>query len=163
MNLKIDPKGLPPEGLHLEGSAPASIFDLAEDDPAKACGPLTWQLDILRDGDDLIVTGAIAALFELQCVRCTEKFQHQISLGDYQQVIPLENEMPVDLTTWLREDILLALPIHPHCDTGNVTPRECPAEGRFDPVTDHTRGQPEQADNRDLWKALDQLPNLNRK
>lgn len=163
MNLKIDPRGLPPEGLHLEGSAPSSIFALAENDPAKAIGPLTWQLDVVRDGEDLIVSGTVTATFELECGRCAERFQHRVALENYQQAIPIENEMPTDLTIWLREDILLALPIHPRCETGNVTPRACPAEGRFDPATDHTSGHPEQADTRDVWKALDQLPNLKRK
>ena len=75
--------------------------------------------------------------------------------------VPVENGRAIDLTTWLREDILLALPTHPRCESGNVTQRQCPAEGRFDTATDIPRDEPLEED-RDVWKALDQLDNLKR-
>ena len=74
--------------------------------------------------------------------------------------VPVENEAPIDLTTSLREDILLALPTHPRCESGNVTPRECPAEGRFDPGQDASGD--ESATGGKAWEALDQLKNLKR-
>ncbi len=162
MNMKIDPRGLPPEGLHLEGSLPPSVFELDASDPAKAISPLNWILDVIRDDDDLIVTGTVSATFELECGRCAERFQHRYTLDDYELDIPIENDHPIDLTTHLREDILLALPTHPRCETGNVTPRECPAEGRFDVSTDAPRDNPEQADDKHVWEALDKLSNLKR-
>lgn len=160
MNLKIDPRGLPPEGLHLEGKLPPSVFELPPDDPAKPVSPLDVSIDVIRDGDDIVVTGSLEATFGLQCGRCTEPFEYRVELPAYDLVIPIENEQPIDLTNWLREDILLALPTHPRCESGNVTPRECPAEGRFDTATDTPRGEPEQAENKNVWEALDQLSNL---
>ncbi|MFZ4767837.1 MAG: YceD family protein [Roseimicrobium sp.] len=162
MSLKIDPRGLPPEGLHLEGQLPPSVFDLATDDPVKPISQLVWSLDAIRDDGDLVVTGALEATFMLQCGRCAESFEHSVEIPDYELVITLENDQPIDLTTPLREDILLALPTHPRCETGNVNPRECPAEGRFDAVTDAPREDPEQADDSNVWKSLDQLSNLKR-
>lgn len=162
MNLKIDPRGLPPEGVHLEGHLPASVFELPEGDPVKPLSRMEWSIDVIRDEDDIVVTGSIGATFELECGRCTERFQQQIALDDYELVIPIENEHAMDLTTWLREDILLALPTHPRCENGNVTPRECPAEGRFEPATDAERGGSEDAGGSHVWEALDKLPNLKR-
>lgn len=162
MNLKIDPRGLPPEGLHLEGQLPPSVFELSADDPAKPASPLVLSLDVIRDEDDLVVTGSLGATFGLQCGRCTEPFEHRVELTDYDLVIPVENDHPIDLTNWLREDILLALPTHPRCETGNVTLRECPAEGRFDLATGTPRDEPEQAENSNVWEALDQLSNIKR-
>jgi hypothetical protein len=57
--------------------------------------------------------------------------------------------------------MLLALPTFPRCETGNVTPRRCPAEGRFDPATQTVRDAPQEEDA-EVWKALDQLENLKR-
>lgn len=163
MNLKIDPRGLPPEGLHLEGHLPPTIFDLSPDDAVKPLSHMEWAIDVIKDEDDLIVTGRVSATFELECGRCTERFQYCVDLDPYGLDVPIENDEPLDLTTWLREDILLALPTHPRCENGNVTPRECPAEGRFDPVADDPAGEePGNADGKKVWEALDQLSNLKR-
>lgn len=162
MNLRIEPRGLPPEGVHLEGHLPPAVFDLVGDDTVRPTGPLEWSLDVVRDDDDLVVTGNIGATFELECGRCAERFQQRISLEDYELLIPVENEHPIDLTTWLREDILLALPTHPRCENGNVTPRACPAEGRFDTAADAAGDGSGEADGSRVWEALDKLPNLKR-
>ncbi len=156
MELRIDPNTLPAEGLELEGSLPASVFALSENDQARPVSPLDYQLLVTKDDDGLLVTGTIAATFELECGRCTEPFQQRVEVTDYAQQIPLENGTP-DLTTWLREDILLALPTYPRCETGNVTPRECPAEGRFDASSED---EAPDAQGKNTWEALDQLTNL---
>lgn len=162
MLLKIDPRGMPPEGVHLEGHLPPSVFDLPPEDIVKPISHLEWNIDVIKDEDDIVVTGSIGATFELECGRCTERFQHRVALDDYQLDVPIENDDPLDLTTWLREDILLTLPTHPRCENGNVTPRECPAEGRFDPVADAEGEESGEADGSRVWEALDQLPNLKR-
>ena len=85
----------------------------------------------------------------------------RIDLPDHVLEVPLENGGAIDLTSWLREDMLLALPTFPRCETGNVTPRQCPAEGRFDPVTEIVTDAPQKEDV-EVWKVLDQLDNLKR-
>ncbi len=57
--------------------------------------------------------------------------------------------------------MLLALPTFPRCETGNVTPRQCPAEGRFESATGSVRDGPHEED-KEVRKALDQLDNLKR-
>jgi hypothetical protein len=65
MNLKIEPRGLPLNGLHLEGQLPVTVFDLGDKDSAKPVSSLDLNLDVTRDDDDLLVTGSLAATFEM--------------------------------------------------------------------------------------------------
>lgn len=162
MNLKIDPRGLPVDGLHFEGELGPGVFDLANNDQVQPTSPLALSLHVTRDDDDLVVSGGLAATFELTCGRCAEKFQHRLTLAPYESLVPIENGAPIDLTTWLREDMLLALPPHPRCENGNVTPRECPAEGRFDPDADAAEAESGDAAGSKAWEALDRLSNLKR-
>jgi uncharacterized protein len=161
MSLKIDPNGLPMDGLHLEGRLPAADFGLKPDDEVRPLSPLEYELDVTRDEDSLIVLGRITALFDLECGRCAERFQLRMDLPQYVLDVPVENGAVIDLTTWLIEDMLLALPTFPRCETGNVTPRQCPAEGRFESATGSVRDGPHEEDS-EVWKALDQLDNLKR-
>lgn len=158
--LRIDPSCLPADGLHVEGRLPASVFELPADDAMCAVSPLEYRLDITRDENDLIVLGSISAVFDLQCGRCAEMFPFRAEDMHYVLDVPVENEAPIDLTTSLREDILLTLPTHPRCESGNVTPRECPAEGRFDPG--QASGDESAGGDGKAWEALDQLKNLKR-
>ena len=160
MNLKVDPRNLPEEGIHLEGTLPASVFALSEADAVHAVSPLSYSLDVTRDEKDLFVTGTIGATFDVECGRCGERFQFRQEEPGYVLDVPLENEDAIDLTTWLREDILLALPTYPRCETGNVTPRRCPAEGRFEPAPESSGDEPHEETDATVWEALDKLDNL---
>ncbi len=159
MSLRIDPKGLPEEGLHIEGHLAPAVFGLKPDDEVRAVSHLEYDLNVTCDEDGLIVQGRIVATFDLACGRCAERFQLRMDLPAYALDVPFENAGAIDLTSWLREDMLLALPTFPRCEMGNVTPRECPAEGRFAPATEIVRDAPQEEDG-EVWKALDQLDNL---
>jgi len=161
MSLRIDPNGLPVDGLHIEGRLAPAVFGLKPEDAVRAVSPLEYDLTVTRDEDELIVLGRVAATFDLECGRCAGRFELRIDLPDHVLEVPLENGGAIDLTSWLREDMLLALPTFPRCETGNVTPRQCPAEGRFAPATETVRDAPQEEDT-EIWKALDQLDNLKR-
>ncbi len=150
----IDLHQLPAEGKHLHGRQPAEFFQLNAEDVV--AGPLDYDLQVIREGDSLHLEGRLEASFDLQCGRCLARFPYQVSLESYRAEVPVENDATIDLTETLREDILLALPNFPRCEDGNVEPRDCPAEGRFDsnPPADET-GLP--GAERGIWNALDQL------
>ena len=150
----IEIRNLPAEGVHREGTLPVAFFELAATDPVHPKSPLSYSLDIERDGKDLIVQGQVKATFSLECGRCAERFDYQLDLPDYLLEIPIENALTIDLTEPLREDILLALPSYPRCEDGNITPRACPAEGRFEEIP--SREPPPQKD-KGIWDALDKL------
>ena len=159
-HLVIDLQMLPPEGRHLSGQMQAAIFQLEKGGP-RAVSPLLYDLQIVREGDVLVAEGSISADFEMECVRCLEPFVHRISFDDYTAEEEIgENSAMVDLTERLRDDILLALPGHPHCDESELTTRPCPAAGRFLPASSYSPIHPEDADKEDrsrLWNALDRL------
>ncbi|MEZ0389131.1 MAG: DUF177 domain-containing protein [Verrucomicrobium sp.] len=162
MSLKIDPRSIPQEGLHVEGTLPVTIFALSEEDSVNPLSPLAYDLTVMRDENDLLIHGQIGATFELTCGRCAERYQTRMELQTYGLDVQLENEDPIDLTIYLREDILLALPTYPRCETGNVAPRDCPAEGKFNPETEPNGTELDEAADRNVWESLDQLNNLKR-
>jgi uncharacterized metal-binding protein YceD (DUF177 family) len=153
---QFDIRNLPVDGKQVTGTLPPSFFQLPETDLLKADTPLTYDLNIIRDDDDIIINGSVDVTFSLECGRCLERFQIQLDMSEYSAEQAIEKETTIDLTDLIREDILLALPNFPRCEDGNVDPRDCPAEGRFQ-VTESslTQEMPEAKDG--VWNALDQL------
>lgn len=153
----IDPRHLPADGKQITGTLPGTFFKLAEGDPVQVSSPLKYDLNVIRDGDDLIILGSLEAEFSLECGRCLERFPHQISLAAYQAEIPVEKEDITDLTDLIREDILLTLPNFPRCEDGNVQLRVCPAEGRFDTAEPSEAVTETPGNGGGVWDALDQI------
>ena len=75
---------------------------------------------------NLLVRGRVRLRLECECVRCLKPFCLPLDLRDFAVDLPLAGEDSsvtgdfVDLTSWVREDILLAFPQHPLCDAGCV-------------------------------------------
>ncbi len=53
---------------------------------------------------------------ELPCVSCLERFTYTIRVPDFALHIDLVGPETIDLTPFIREDLLLNLPAYPHCD-----------------------------------------------
>jgi uncharacterized metal-binding protein YceD (DUF177 family) len=49
-------------------------------------------------------------------VACLEKFEHEIKVPAFALHTELHGPENIDITPFLREDILLNLPPYPHCD-----------------------------------------------
>jgi uncharacterized protein len=161
-SLKIDLRRLPEEGVQLAGTEPESFFQLTGKEGITAIQPLEYELHAVKDDGDLVVTGRINGQFRVECGRCLQPVEIEVDLDPYEVEleIPREDET-MDLTEALREDILLALPSYPRCEDGNVEPRECPAEGRFDTAPEANGSSDEPTPSRDqhVWEVLDQLKN----
>ena len=155
--LTIDPRSIPAEGRRLTGTLPSGLFDLPESDPIRPAGGVEYTLHALRDDNDLIVTGRLRVPFTLECVRCLSPVDYVVELKDYSAEIPIENDQIINLTDWIREDILLALPSYPRCEDGNVLPRECSAEGDFEPGSADPADQAPTESASGAWDVLDQL------
>ena len=105
------------EGLHIEGEEPGENFlDLPPTDPVRAVGPISYALDVGTDQHAIWATGTAAMDVELECVRCLEKFIYPLEAPEFAAHVDLEDEETADLTPLVREDMILALPAHPHCD-----------------------------------------------
>ena len=113
--MKVHVSQIPVEGLHLEGEESASILDL-HDASIKPAGPIRYGIDVGLSGQGLFATGWLAVELEMQCVNCLNRFQYPLRLESFALQTELSGSETVDLTPFVREDIVLALPAHPHCD-----------------------------------------------
>jgi uncharacterized metal-binding protein YceD (DUF177 family) len=80
-----------------------------------------------------------------------------VELPDFALQVQLEETgggESIDLTPWVREDILLALPPYPKCDL--VGGKECLA--RF-PTTEFAPTGESPEEQNSIWSALDELEN----
>ena len=149
--MKVHLNQIPAEGLHIEGADKNAILDLKETD-IKPLGDVEYSLDVGLSDGGFFATGVVGIDLELECVSCLEKFRFPLRVHDFACQIELTSSETVDLTEPIREDILLALPPHPHCDWNGE--RVC--QGVFPRSKTDASEQP-LADTRDAWGALDQL------
>ena len=147
--MKVHVLQIPEEGKHYEGEEPSEVLEL-NGDRATAIGPIRYALDVGLSEGGLFATGTLTVPIECECVRCLEKFRRSLDVEDFACQVELEGKETVDLTEYLREDILLTLPAHPHCDWN--ADKVCKAEFRDAP----SEAEPLD-DHRDVWKGLDQL------
>jgi uncharacterized protein len=112
------------QSLNLEGCLPPHELELDRDDELLNWGgELTYRLEIRRVGDAIRLEGSLDVDLACQCARCLRAFRQHLCLKPWALEIPLVGEESVavrgdvvDLTPFLREDIVLALPQHPLCD-----------------------------------------------
>ena len=154
--MKVHIQQIPPGGLHLEGEEPSSVLEL-HDENTRPTGPIAYSLDVGLSGGGLFATGTLTIPMELQCVSCLERFPFTLKVADFACQVELTGAETVDLTEYLREDILLTLPPHPHCDWSGE--RDCPGAFRkeSETVNDALSDTRDDGDTRKVWGALDQL------
>jgi uncharacterized protein len=123
MPLAVNLRHLEADDVDLEGELPAAELDLdLNDEVIKPVRPLSYKLHVQSLETSLLVQGSLRFILDCECVRCLKPFDFLIELTDWACHIPLEGEEAapvvndsVDLTPYIREDILLAFPQHPLC------------------------------------------------
>ena len=148
--MKVHLKQIPPEGLHLEGEGDCLIPDL-EADGVRCAGPLQYKLDVGVADGALWANGSLSQPVELSCVACLEKFVHEIKVPAFAIHTDLHGPETVDLSPFMREDILLNLSPHPRCDREG---RVC--KGTKPPHTGTVQDEPAAKLQHD-WGELDKL------
>jgi uncharacterized protein len=150
--MKVHLNQIPDEGLHLEGEETRDILELPPAENIKLLAPVRYSLDVGISGGGLWAAGEVSADLEMQCVRCLEHFPHTVHVPDVALQVELPSTETVDLTPHLREDILLALPDYPRCDSSGE--RVCPGPRKVAAAqTDEdAAGRPPSA-----WETLDQI------
>jgi uncharacterized metal-binding protein YceD (DUF177 family) len=155
--MKVHLNQIPDHGLHVEGTEKSSILDV-HDESVQSVSDVRYSLDLGVSEGGLFATGKLEADLELECVACLEQFQYPLRVPDFACQIELTGSETVDLTEAVREDILLALPPHPHCDWDGE--RVCKgALYRLKTETAHESLSDSQdsGGTHDVWGALDQL------
>jgi uncharacterized protein len=125
MSLKINLRHLEEHGVQLKDELPVAELELGvNDELIRAEKPLRYDLTVELLHDALLVQGSLALPLDCECGRCLKKFKLELELPDWAVHLPLEGEEKVsvendcvDLTPFVREDILLSFPQHPLCKT----------------------------------------------
>ena len=144
--MKVHLKQIPTEGLHLEGDEECPILEL-ETEGIRCAGPLHYSIDLGVTSGALWASGSLSQAVELRCVACLERFVHEIQVPAFAMHTELHGPETVDLTPFMREDLLLNLPAHPHCDRD--AGRVCKPKQIVTSEQDTKR--------KSDWSALDQL------
>jgi uncharacterized metal-binding protein YceD (DUF177 family) len=142
--MKVHLKQIPAQGLHLEGEEDCPIHEL-ESEGIRCAGRLHYDLDLGVAVGGLWANGSLSQPVELRCVSCLEKFVHEIRVPAFAVHMELNGPETVDLTPLIREDILLNLPAHPHCDRDG------------DRVCNAKEVRTAEQDTKSDWSALDRL------
>ena len=144
--MKVHLKQIPAQGLHLEGEEDCPIQEL-ESEEIRCAGRLHYDLNLGVAGGALWANGSLSQPVELRCVSCLENFGHDVRAPAFAVHMELHGPETVDLTPSMREEILLNLPAHPHCDRDGD--RVCQAK-QVKTAEQDTRRESD-------WSALDKL------
>jgi uncharacterized protein len=150
--VKIHLRQIPADGLHLEGEENCPLGELETED-VRCAGPLRYNLDVGISEGSLWANGSLVQPVELRCVACLENFPHDIDVPAFALHQELHGPETIDLTPAMREDLLLNMPAHPHCDRdgSRVCPGATPTK-----VTAAEEHEAEAKREHD-WEALDKL------
>ena len=121
--LEINLRHLEEDGIHLKGELSLADLDLGvADDLIRAEKPLRYDLSVELLHDAVLATGSLTLPLECECGRCLKKFKTELKVTDWAVHLPLEGDDKVsvendcvDLTPFVREDMLLNFPQHPLC------------------------------------------------
>ena len=121
--VEINLKQLEKDDLHLQGVLPAEELDIPHDDECiELQEQVHYNLHASLQGHFVLIRGLVRFVLDCECVRCLNLFRMPVELN-FNELLALEGEESVeikddsiDLTHYIREDILLAYPQHPLCD-----------------------------------------------
>lgn len=144
--VKVHLKQIPAEGLHLEGEEDCPLSGL-EAEEILCAGPLRYEIEVGLSDGALWGNGSLWQPVELRCVSCLEQFVYEIKVLAFAMHTELRGPEVIDLAPFMREDLLLNLPAHPHCDRDG---------GRVCKAAHLELPEPEVKPKLD-WSALDKL------
>ena len=157
MSLKVNLRHLETRNVNLRGDLPLAELDLdVRDEMIRVTQPAGYDIEIEKLDDALLVRGELRVDLECECVRCLKKFKRGLNLENWTLHLPFEGEDAVsvdndcvDLTPFVREDILLEFPQHPLCrpDCGGLKAKV----GRSKKIAD--REEPKSS----AWAELNKL------
>lgn len=157
MALLVNLRDLSEEPVSLSGRLTAEELDLGMDDClVHARRPLDYRLSVSREATGLLVQGSLEMVLDCECRRCLRPFSLRVQLPRWSSFLPFQGEEAavvngdfVDLTPYIREDILLAFPQDPICGADCPGP---PQSGEPPPSSPQAG-----ADQSGVWAELNKL------
>jgi uncharacterized protein len=160
MPIHVNLRQLQDQSLELQGALPVEELDLgAGDELVHLREPVEYRLRATMLDEALLIEGSLAMPVHCECARCLRPVESRVDLPHWAIHIALtgEDRAPVvndcvDLTPFIREDILLGLPQHPLCEAG------CPGPPQLKrSVVGSQSGSSETAKKVSAWDELDKL------
>jgi len=123
MPLLFNLRHIEENSLSLKGQLPPADLELESlDNMIHVNEPLSYDLEAQKLDDAILVRGNLSLELDCECVRCLKPFRQKLPLEHWACHLPLLGEDKVeiindsvDLTPYIREDIVLAFPQHPLC------------------------------------------------
>jgi uncharacterized metal-binding protein YceD (DUF177 family) len=139
------------EPFSLVGKLPATVLEL--NDPAiKATSDISVNLLVNRVEENFLVTGELQTVLKLLCGRCADWMDWPIHVKDFTVDLEAPHPSSIDLTSFIREDILLQLPFNAVCRLDKDY--RCPFSGKHYPPDTKP---PTAIIGKEVWNALDKL------
>jgi uncharacterized protein len=157
MSLTVNLRHLETRNVVLRGELSLVELDLdVRDEMIHVTKPVEYDIGIEKLDDAILVQGKLRIALECECVRCLKKFARVLDLENWTLHLPLAGDDAVaidndsvDLTPFVREDILLGFPQHPLCrpDCGGLKPKT----GKSKKIADKVEPKPS------AWTELNKL------
>lgn len=159
MALLVNLRHLERDNVELEGEMPAAQLDMdGVDELVHVQKPLEYKLEAQKIEDGILVMGDMGITLDCECSRCLKPFEYRLELPEWMCHVPLEGEEKavvandcVDLTPYIREDILLGFPQHPLCKP------ECSGLPKKASAKTKKTGGMQTKDSSSAWAELNKL------
>jgi uncharacterized protein len=160
MSVTINIRHLENGPVSVAGEVPSGELDLEKiDELIHPASNLAYNVTATREQNGLLLQGELEMSFRCECARCLREFDLPVVLDGWTVLLPWsgEDKVPlqgdcVDLTSYFREDMVLALPqrplCQPECSGLPTSPADFP--GRSHTANPSTEGQ-------SAWRELDNL------
>lgn len=130
---------IPPQALALD------------DEHARAAEPIDVEITVQRDEDNFVVTGWAVTTLQLRCARDGEMFPQKVR-AQVEHHFEAPHPPQIDLTPYIREDILLEIPLNAVCQL---------KEGNRCPVTNEVikprKESTEPVVGKEVWAELSKI------
>lgn len=160
MPLLVNLRHLEEKDLHLQGELPVEELELElRDDLVRVHKGLQYDVQVQKMEASLLIQGKLLLPIECHCVRCLKPFEYRLELQPWTRHLSFEGEEKaaivgdcVDLTPYVREDILLEFPQHPLCEA------DCPGlPGKGPGKSKKSGGSSQTEEKSSAWSELDKL------
>jgi len=159
MAVLINIRLLERDDVRLEGEVPVAELDMeGMDELIHLEEPLRYEVEAQKIEEGILVQGNLQLTLKCECARCLKPFTQRLELADWACHLPMEGEDKVlvsndcvDLTPYMREDILLEFPRHPLCKS------ECGGLPKKATVKTKKTGAGQTKENASAWAELNKL------
>ena len=159
MPVLVNLRHLDAHNIQLEGELPVAELDIdTRDEVIQAKHPLKYDLDVQKMDDSLLIQGNLHLDLDCKCVRCLKEFTYPLELPNWALHLPLKGDDQVavindcvDLTPYIREDILLEFPRHPLCEA------DCRGLPGMSPGKGENAAAPKKTSGAAAWTELNKL------